>query len=492
METFIRPHVPIFLQKESQIFKSVADNLGLHTILFNILALQILNIFCLGYVFRTIFKNSAILRHFISIILGFFYTIFCFGLPAALEISCLPIIAWLSMAIKPSFFHHFFLIIAMCLLSYHQIVDMIEWDFSKDNQGFNITILYMILVQKLSAMVYNFYDGLLTKKDEGIFENFSGLRRENVIRTKPTLLQILSYSFNFSNILGGPFIFYQDYINFIEVTKNQKCQKKSEDLHKRNLQNQAVIKKLFHAILIVVIVQICENSFCDYNLFTDKDWLKNAPIWRKLLTSTYSVNIKRMQYYFFWKLAEAGCNQAGLGYDQENKNWDKISNVRISYVDLATNPQSSLNNWNIQSTKWLRLVVFDRAPKSLRNMMTFGLSAIWHGFWPAYYFFFINCHFSLGAYNNLKTTILPFAEKKFSKNHSFIYNLIWLFGSLLFHVTFNFMAISFMFLMSYERCYDWFVSCYFLPIILVMVGNFFPFHLIFGKETKRRSPTKVD
>ena len=57
----------------------------------------------------------------------------------------------------------------------------------------------------------------------------------------------------------------------------------------------------------------------------------------------------------------------------------------------AENYREVLENWNIGTQRWLRLVAYERTTRH-RTLAVFALSALWHGFNPAYY-----VSFSIGA-----------------------------------------------------------------------------------------------
>lgn len=40
------------------------------------------------------------------------------------------------------------------------------------------------------------------------------------------------------------------------------------------------------------------------------------------------------------------------------------------------------------TNQWLRLVVYERVPRKYGTVLTFGLSALWHGFYAGYYITF--------------------------------------------------------------------------------------------------------
>lgn len=52
---------------------------------------------------------------------------------------------------------------------------------------------------------------------------------------------------------------------------------------------------------------------------------------------------------------------------------------------MATNLREAINNWNLGTNRWLRMVVYERVPKKYGTFLTFSLSALWHGFYPGYY-----------------------------------------------------------------------------------------------------------
>lgn len=50
--------------------------------------------------------------------------------------------------------------------------------------------------------------------------------------------------------------------------------------------------------------------------------------------------------------------------------------------------RDAINNWNMGTNRWLRSIVYERVPKQYGTLLTFSLSALWHGFYPGYYLTF--------------------------------------------------------------------------------------------------------
>lgn len=101
----------------------------------------------------------------------------------------------------------------------------------------------------------------------------------------------------------------------------------------------------------------------------------------------------RFKYYFAWLLADAICNNSGFGFNGYEKDgvtprWDMVSNIDVWAFEFGTNFRNCINAWNAGTNRWLRMVVFERVPKRYGTVLTFSLSALWHGFYPGYYITF--------------------------------------------------------------------------------------------------------
>lgn len=85
-------------------------------------------------------------------------------------------------------------------------------------------------------------------------------------------------------------------------------------------------------------------------------------------------------------------NAAGFGFngmDTDGKSrWDLLSNLNIWKIETATSFKMYLGNWNIQTSTWLKCVCYERVPW-YPTVLTFLLSALWHGVYPGYYFTFL-------------------------------------------------------------------------------------------------------
>jgi lysophospholipid acyltransferase len=108
----------------------------------------------------------------------------------------------------------------------------------------------------------------------------------------------------------------------------------------------------------------------------------------------------RLKYYGVWLLTEGACILTGLGYKGIDPktgkvNWNRLQNVNPIGLETAQNSRAYLENWNINTNKWLRNYVYlrvtpkGRKPGFRASLATFGTSAFWHGFYPGYYLSFV-------------------------------------------------------------------------------------------------------
>lgn len=68
----------------------------------------------------------------------------------------------------------------------------------------------------------------------------------------------------------------------------------------------------------------------------------------------------------------------------------------LSLPKMATSPKMYMDNWNILTTHWLRYVCYTRAPR-FNTLLTFMLSAVWHGLFIGYYVTFVSAAFMVEA-----------------------------------------------------------------------------------------------
>ena len=97
----------------------------------------------------------------------------------------------------------------------------------------------------------------------------------------------------------------------------------------------------------------------------------------------------RFKYYFAWQVAEGSAILSGFGYDSKTSGWNNVANMDIVSFEGAQSIRNASRSWNQQTQSWLERYVYTRSGNSLA--LTYFVSALWHGFYPGYYFFFMSC-----------------------------------------------------------------------------------------------------
>jgi hypothetical protein len=141
--------------------------------------------------------------------------------------------------------------------------------------------------------------------------------------------------------------------------------------------------------------------------FMAKPW-----IWRYCYM-WISLFILRQKYYFAWKNSEGANNiwYAGFeGFDDKGnvKGWDQANNMNVIEFETAPNVQTLSREWNKKTSAWLTKYVYIRTGGSL--VAVYSMSALWHGFYPGYYMFFLSVP--------LMTMVERLGRKKISPNFS--------------------------------------------------------------------------
>ncbi|MBN3306088.1 MBOA1 acyltransferase, partial [Amia calva] len=355
---------------------------------------------------------STTVRHAVATLLGICFVIFCFGWYSAhlfiLVLGCYGIMVKANIHNV----HRYSLIVAMGYLTLCQVSRVYIFNYgilSTDFSGrcFNHqpcrpylshehstcpSLPLMIITQKITSLAFQVHDGMCRKEEELATE-----QRRLAIKSKPCLLEYLSYQLNFLSVLAGPCSNYRDYFDFIEGSHVQKRLLQANGKHKGSNRlaepspDGAVLSKLLVcAVCLILFLSLTKALPISYNV--DVQFISEAPFLSRLTYAFFSIQAARPKFYFAWTLADAINNAAGYGFRGVDENghyaWDFISNLNIWKIETATSFKMFIDNWNIQTGAWLKRVCYERAP-FYPTALTFVLSALWHGVYPGYYFTFI-------------------------------------------------------------------------------------------------------
>ncbi|XP_071660723.1 lysophospholipid acyltransferase 1 isoform X1 [Patagioenas fasciata] len=250
----------------------------------------------------------------------------------------------------------------------------------------------MIITQKITTLACQLHDGIGRQAEELTAE-----QNRLAVKTRPSLLEYLSYLLNFMSIIAGPCSNYKDYIAFIEgrhvhmklLEVNWK-QKGYDRLPDPSPTGAVMYKLCITLVSLILFLTLTKNFPMAYII--DNEFLDKTPFLSRLGYLYVVTQAAKPKYYFAWTLADAVNNAAGYGFSGVDEKgifrWDLLSNLNIWNIETATSFKMYIENWNIQTAAWLKRVCYDRAPW-YPTALTFILSALWHGIYPGYYFTFL-------------------------------------------------------------------------------------------------------
>jgi lysophospholipid acyltransferase len=216
-----------------------------------------------------------------------------------------------------------------------------------------------------------------------------------MIKEKPTLLETFSFIFFYPSCLIGPSFEFKDYIQFIRLEGDyQNIPWKQSNL--------AALKE-FLMVLVCLFIRLnlgknFSTKYCGTEEYVEKS------IGYKYIYMVLSMLVMRSTYYVGWKLSQSSINFSGLSYNKKLKtedsedNFDKIESCNLQEIELNLNPRTRIQYWNRTVHLWLKYYLFLRFinipfkpfknNKTVASLLTFMISALWHGYYPVYFIFF--------------------------------------------------------------------------------------------------------
>ncbi|XP_034107167.1 lysophospholipid acyltransferase 6 isoform X1 [Drosophila nasuta] len=376
----------------SRIFTWLADMVGLSVDLVNFLICQISALF-LASLFRSFLHPSKVsceVRHAFGLSLGLTFGYFCFG-QQAIHIAGLPLICYIVIRTQdPRIVQRSVMLVAM---GYLLCVHLMRQFYDYGSYALDITGPLMIITQKVTSLAFSIHDGFVRKD-----EDMTKAQQYHAIRKMPSALEYFSYVWHFQSLMAGPLVFYKDYIEFVEgynllkrPASNASLDNGKSELVVEPSPTKTVIRKVLGSLVCAFIFMKFVKIYPVKNM-KDDDFVNGTSIPYKFWYAMMATTCIRFKYYHAWLLADAICNNSGLGftgYDKDgNAKWDLISNINVLSFEFASNMRDAISNWNCGTNRWLRTLVYERVPKKYGTLLTFTLSAVWHGFYPGYYLTF--------------------------------------------------------------------------------------------------------
>ena len=288
----------------------------------------------------------------------------------------------------------------------------------------------MVITQKVTSFAWDLWDGRNRKQG-----------RANALTRFPSPLEFLGFIFFFPGYLAGPALELKPYIDGINTEPQESSMPR---LTPRDTFQPAIIRLFyggFFAAYHIVISDLFPAQYCltqDFLSWTiDPITLLYRCVYFYLALQGF-----KAKFYFVWLVSEGACIAMGYGaypspphstthsllkteVGDTLMEWDGMSNVSISKIELATSFVDITRYWNKRTHLWLKQYIYKRVmdysmrlqvaeskktdetvllerkheqpPRTRPNsnwltIATFAVyvvSAFWHGFYPGYYLTFL-------------------------------------------------------------------------------------------------------
>ncbi len=258
--------------------------------------------------------------------------------------------------------------------------------------------------------------------------------------------------------------------------------------------NKSALENIIWALIFAVIL-IKYAKASDPNYCITKEYADQSTIF-KFLYVYFSLIVTRSRYYTAWKLGQGSIDFCGLGYtvktsekNEEIISFDKIDVCNLTVMEWSINPRVRLQYWNRSVHLWLKHYLYLRLintkflakKKGLASMLTFLVSALWHGFYPCYYLFFMHYF--------LIEQVTVFLDEQFD-----LFNRIDKIGGIIRFVFLQFVVITLKYfgqtftLLSVKGVFDYYAAFNYIPNILL----YSTFIYVTFLHKKRSSAKKID
>ncbi|KAJ1893494.1 Lysophospholipid acyltransferase [Kickxella alabastrina] len=352
-------------------------------------------------------------------------------------------------------------VLAMAHMSYSQIRrQLYETGGTTD---LDYTGAQMVFVIKVTSLAFCIRDG------REKVERLSAYQKKNAIQGVPGLLEYIGYVFFFPGFAVGP--------AFEMATYRQMVVFDGMSTERKKLNRRAYGTLLVGMLCLAVFVKYsAEYNYINMALPA----FSHLGIIGRTLRLFVSGIVTRAAYYTAWKMSEGACILTGLGFDGYAAKtgealWMDISNVHILDVELGTSMKQLVDGWNIGTNTWLRHHVYLRITKpgggssTMATLLTFLVSALWHGFYPGYYLTFVLAALAASAARTLRRNLHRPVLRYSTVHGLYIKKLYDFAGWALSKYTLDFVATPFMALTLPLSLDIWRYNYFLLPLGIAFV-----------------------
>ncbi|KAJ2390296.1 Lysophospholipid acyltransferase [Coemansia sp. RSA 2611] len=425
--------------------------------------------YALAHAFQRIPARRPAAKHMFSIV----STVFLFGLVQEQYTGLLHLtvgavaLYGLMRLVNRAYMPYAVFLAAMLHLSYSHVRRQLNEHVS-GRVELDYTGAQMVFVIKATSLAFCIHDG--QQPQAGL----SAYQRKNAISQTPDVLEYLGYVFFFPGFAVGPAFEMATYRRMVALD-NARAQ---SQLPRR------AYAKLFQGVLWMAVFVAYGGTYT-FQALSERQFYAQRSFPAIALHLCVAGVAARAAYYTAWKMGEGACILTGLGFDgvdkQGNALWMDIANVHVRGVELGSSLRQLIDSWNIGTNTWLRHHVYLRlasqqaAAKSRAStratVLTFLVSAWWHGFYPGYYLTFVLAALAANAARILRRNLhaLVALDEHSSATRRTVRRAYDVAGWILSKYTLDFVAAPFMVLSFGTSLRIWQANCYVVPLAVLAI-----------------------
>ncbi|KAL1921897.1 uncharacterized protein VTP21DRAFT_10539 [Calcarisporiella thermophila] len=458
-------------------FDAYSDSLGVPADHLR-LVVVILATYPLSLLFRCL-PNSPLLKHLFSIVTTtYFFVAFFRQYIGFLHILVSSLVTYLIVyARRDKWAPRIVFVFTMGHMAISHIIRQIKGPLG--DRELDWTGAQMVLVMKLTSFAFSVADGNQPA------EKLEDFQRDKRITRFPNLIEYFGWIFFYGGFHVGPAVEYSDYDNFIHRTIFPPTDPKTGQ--KRDVSREGTLPALLtlaQSIFFIIVLVTIMPLFPMETMVTDQ-FLK-WPLWYRMIYLQIAGIGARIKYYSVWLMAEGACILCGLGFNGYDKNgkptWNRVSNIDPLGYETAENVKALLESWNQRTNIWLKNYVYMRVtppghkPSFSSTLITFSVSALWHGFHPGYYLTFLSAALAQNIAKKLRRNLrVLFMSPTLKPPHPRIKAVYDLVGRIVTVASFNYIAVPFVLLSLKDSFAVWRAVYFHVHIGMLALEVFFAF-----------------
>jgi len=322
---------------------------------------------------------------------------------------------------------------------YRMMTDYMGWTM-------DFTGPQMLLTLKLTTFAFDYNDGFHKENPK-----LTNHQRHMMLEKLPTPLEFFAYVYFFGGFLAGPAFNMKEYLEFVDGSL-------FKDAPNGKMPSPYVpaFKKIIATLAVTIGVFL--NMKYPLTYARTEEFFDHSFLY-KILYMWMATSLCRFPYYFAWMLSEGSCILSGVGYSGTKDGvpqWERATNCGVINLETAQNFKAITECWNIRTDMWLKHYIYERV-KVAPVAATFLMSAVWHGFYPGYYFSFMFASMVIQGARIIRRNIRPWFLKDDGISpapNKIYYDIICVFGT---SFTLNYLMAPFI-LLSFDASWKVWMS----------------------------------